>query len=105
MFQGGRLKKDAADANRDLVDTSLGNLEDLPPTTLEEDSNDIPDSLAPTDSGAKMSRKEEEEEEEMMEEEGAASILPLMGVDQAILHSIDKCSECVCMCASVEGGE
>ena len=29
-----------------------------------------------------------------MEEEGATSILPLMGVDQAILHSIDKCSEC-----------
>ena len=33
-----------------------------------------------------------------MEEEGATSILPLMGVDQAILHSIDKCSECpVCV--------
>ena len=30
----------------------------------------------------------------MIEEEGATSILPLMGVDQAILHSIDKCSEC-----------
>ncbi|XP_076469344.1 actin-related protein 8-like [Babylonia areolata] len=88
---GGRLKKDAANANRE-ADTSLGNLDDLPPAAMEDDSNDIPDSLTNAESGAKTSRKEEEEEEEeIMEEEGDTSILQLMGIDQAILHSIDKC--------------
>ncbi|KAK7101992.1 actin-related protein 8-like [Littorina saxatilis] len=88
---GGRLKKDAAESGRDMADTSMGNLEDLQPTAMEDDSNDIPDSLAPSDSGAKAGRKEEEEEDEILEEEGTTNILQLMGVDQAILHSIDKC--------------
>ncbi|KAL8621355.1 hypothetical protein ACOMHN_053376 [Nucella lapillus] len=90
---GGRLKKDAANASRDLADTSLGPMDDLPPAAMEDDSNDVTDSLANSEHGAKASRakEEEEEEEEMMEEEGGASILQLMGIDQAVLHSIDKC--------------
>lgn len=66
----------------------MSNLDDLNPTAMDDDSNDANDSLAPTEGGTKASRKEEEEEEEMVEEE---SNLQLMGVDQAVLHSIEKC--------------
>ena len=37
---------------------------------------------------------------------GTTGVLPLMVVDQAILHSIDKCSECpVCVCVGGGGDE
>lgn len=92
MLQGGRIgsaKKDTLDITRDITETSMSNMDDLAPTAMEDDSNDGPDGMIPSECGVKNCRKEEEEVEDVVEEE--ERILQLMGVDQAVLHSIEKC--------------
>ena len=64
-----------------MDDSTLNPLQD-------EDSNDMPENLPMTDSG-KVGRRQEVEEEE--EEEGEEPLPELMGLDKAILYSIDRC--------------
>ncbi len=55
----------------------------------DDDSNDIPDT--PLTEAAKSRGRAELEEEPEEEEDDVAP--PLMGIDTAILYSIDKCGE------------
>lgn len=59
---------------------------------MDDDSNDNTESLQVTDN-QKGGRGMEMEEEP--EAESADSEVQLMGIDQAILHSIDKCGQCI----------
>lgn len=59
---------------------------------MDDDSNDNTESLQVTDN-QKGGRGMEMEEEQ--EAESADSEVQLMGIDQAILHSIDKCGQCI----------
>lgn len=59
---------------------------------MDDDSNDNTESLQVTDI-QKGGRGMEMEEEP--EAESADSEVQLMGIDQAILHSIDKCGQCI----------
>lgn len=81
-------KKDDKDTTRDgpdfaMDDSTLNPLQD-------EDSNDMPENLPLTDP-TKLGRRQDLEEEE--EEEGAEPLPELMGIDKAILYSIDRCGE------------
>jgi len=79
-------KKDDPEMSRDQGETNLSQLDD--PLGGDDDSNDVPDVMNTTDINIKtMGRRDEDEEE--MEEEG--DDLHLMGVDEAIIHSIEKC--------------
>ncbi|XP_059170744.1 actin-related protein 8-like [Physella acuta] len=79
-------KKDNADMSRETSEQNLSQLDDLTNGPLDDDSNDVPDVLTTTDT--KSSRRDEDEDVEMEDEE---KDLHLMGVDEAILHSIEKC--------------
>lgn len=81
-------KKDDKDTTRDGPDFAMDDSTMAP--LPDEDSNDIPESLPMTDQN-KLGRGQDREEEE--EEEGAEPLPELMGLDQAILYSIDKCGE------------
>ena len=81
-------KKDDKDTTRDgadfaMDDSTLNPLQD-------EDSNDLPENLPLTDP-TKLGRRQDLEEEE--EEEGADPLPELMGIDKAILYSIDRCGK------------
>lgn len=55
-------------------------------TQMDDDSNDAPDTLNVTDT-VKSGRRGEEEETDVDTE----TVLQLMGIDQAILKSIERC--------------
>jgi len=78
-------KKDDPEMSRDQGEQNLSQIDDLGGD--DEDSNEVPDVLNTTES-IKLPRRREEEEEEDMDED---SDLHLMGVDEAIVHSISKC--------------
>lgn len=79
-------KKDDKDTTRDGPDF---NMDDSTMNPLQdEDSNDMPENLPLTDP-TKLGRRQDLEEEE--EEEGAEPLPELMGIDKAILYSIDRC--------------
>ena len=80
-------KKDNQDTARDGPDFAM---DDSTLNPQDEDSNDMPENLPMTDS-TKLSRRQEIEEEE--EDEGAEPLPELMGLDKAILHSIDRCGQ------------
>ncbi|XP_060598476.1 actin-related protein 8-like [Ruditapes philippinarum] len=80
-------KKDNQDTTREGPDLTLD--ESGLNVLQDEDSNDMPESMAMTDT-TKTRRGEGEEE---MEEESTVEQVtpPLMGLDEAVLYSIDKC--------------
>jgi len=80
-------KKDDPDMSRDASEQNLSQLDDLANEGMDDDSNDVPDVLNTTEN-IKSSRKADDEEDEEMDDE---SDLHLMGVDEAIIHSIEKC--------------
>ncbi|CAL1544546.1 unnamed protein product [Lymnaea stagnalis] len=79
-------KKDNADMSRDTSEQNLSQLDDLTNGPLDDDSNDVPDVMPTTDS--KSNRKGDDDEDIEIDEE---KDLHLMGVDEAIIHSIEKC--------------
>ncbi|XP_005093366.1 actin-related protein 8 [Aplysia californica] len=86
----GRLagsKKDESEMSRETSEQNLSQLDDLTNGPLDEDSNDVPDVMS-TSENAKSNRRVEDEEDEDMDDE---SDLHLMGVDEAIIHCIEKC--------------
>lgn len=81
-------KKDNSD-NKDANESNIGQFDDSTfQPQMDDDSNDNTESLQVTDN-QKGGRGMEMEEEP--EAESADSEVQLMGIDQAILHSIDKC--------------
>lgn len=96
MIQVARLgKKDTGDQSRDNSEAMLAQMEDgstLGPTPMDEDSNDGGEGLGglgtlePLKGGR---RPEMEDEDEVLTEPS----LQLMGIDEAILYSIEKCGE------------
>lgn len=83
----GSKKKDNQDTTRDGPDLTMD--ESGLNVLQDDDSNDVPESMAMSD--ANKSRRGDAEEE--MEEETTCEEVapPLMGLDEAILYSIDKC--------------
>ncbi|XP_033746554.1 actin-related protein 8-like [Pecten maximus] len=82
-------KKDNTEMSRDNSEANLGQLDDTQAQQqMDEDSNDAPDNLQVTGDINKGTRRLDIEEEQEMESE---PVLQLMGVDQAILQSIDRC--------------
>ncbi|XP_062612394.1 actin-related protein 8-like [Saccostrea cucullata] len=80
-------KKDNSD-NKDANESNIGQFDDSTfQPQIDEDSNDNAESLQVTDiqKGGRGLEMEEELEAE------SDPVVQLMGVDQAILHSIDKC--------------
>lgn len=80
-------KKDAQDTTREGPDLTMD--ESGLNVLQDEDSNDMPDSIAMTEANKSRRGDAEEEMEEEATCEGVAP--PLMGLDEAILYSIDKC--------------
>lgn len=81
-------KKDNAEMSRDNSEANLGQFDDAQiQQQMDEDSNDAPDNLQVTDMN-KGTRQQDIEEEQEIESE---PVLQLMGIDQAILQSIDRC--------------
>lgn len=79
-------KKDNADSmGRESSEQNLSNLDD-PSAAMDDDSNDVPEIMPSTD--IKIMRRPEDEEEDEINDE---TDLDLMGVDEAIIHSIEKC--------------
>jgi len=84
-------KKDNTEMSRDNSEANLGQLDDSQlQQQMDEDSNDAPDNLQVTGDIAKGNRRLDIEEEQEVE---AEPVMQLMGVDQAILQSIDRCSK------------
>lgn len=79
-------KKDNVDASREGLDLTMD--ESGLNILQDDDSNDMPETMATTDTT--KTRKGAETEEELEEEEVTVAP-PLMGLDNAILYSIDKC--------------
>ena len=80
-------KKDNSD-NKDANESNIGQFDDSTfQPQMDEDSNDNTESLQVTDN-QKGGRGIEMEEEPEVDSDAEVQI---MGVDQAILHSIDKC--------------
>ncbi|KAK0062562.1 actin-related protein 8 [Biomphalaria pfeifferi] len=82
----GSSKKDTADMSRDTSEQNLSQLDDLNSGPLDDDSNDVPDVMTTTEN--KSTRRGDDEDDVEMDEEND---LHLMGVDEAIIHSIEKC--------------
>ncbi|KAH9508205.1 Actin- protein 8 [Bulinus truncatus] len=85
----GRLagsKKDTADMSRDTSEQNLSQLDDITNVPLDDDSNDVPDVMQIVEN--KSSRRGDDEEDVEIDEEND---LHLMGVDEAVIHSIEKC--------------
>ncbi|KAK3801298.1 hypothetical protein RRG08_067101 [Elysia crispata] len=79
-------KKDNPDSmGREASEQNLSNLDD-PSAVMDDDSNDVPEIMPTTDS--KILRRPEDDEEDEINDE---TDLDLMGVDEAIIHSIEKC--------------
>ncbi|XP_041378504.1 actin-related protein 8-like isoform X2 [Gigantopelta aegis] len=85
--QSGKTKKDNPEMTRDASESSLIQLDENMQVQGDDDSNDAPDSLPASET--KLGRRTEMEEEEEKESEPVAQ---LMGVDEAILYSIEKCA-------------
>lgn len=84
-------KKENTEASLNQLDTSFNQYEDTNlshPQLVDEDSYDGPDNFSGSDA-FKGERKLEIEEEEPQD---SSPELQLMGLDQAILHSINKLS-------------
>ena len=82
-------KKDNTDAVREGPDISMD--ESALNAMQDDDSNDLPDTMAMTDT-SKLARRQDMEEE--MEEEECEDVAPpLMKLDEAILYSISKCGK------------
>ena len=95
-MQGGRPKKECGELGQnDIIDPSLVNADDLSSAAIDDDSNDAADCMTNVENDRKSnscSVREEDEEEDIAEDElDDNTILQLMGLDQAILHSIDSC--------------
>ena len=73
---------------RDTSESNLLQLDENMQAQGEDDSNDAPDSLLASET--KLGRRVDIEEEEEKESEPVAQ---LMGVDEAILYSIEKCGK------------
>lgn len=88
LFQATKLskKKDNQDATREGPDLTLD--ESGLNVLQDEDSNDMPETMAMAET-TKTRRGVDVEED--MEEEELTVAPPLMGIDDAILYSIDKC--------------
>lgn len=85
-------KKDNSD-NKDANESNIGQFDDSTfQPQMDDDSNDNTESLQVTDIQKGGRGMEMEEEPEV---ESADSEVQLMGIDQAILHSIDKCGQCI----------
>ena len=80
-------KKDNQDVAREGPDMSMD--DSALNAIQDDDSNDMPETLAMTDT-SKLARRQELEEE-MEEEESEDVAPPLMKMDEAILYSISKC--------------
>lgn len=77
------MSRDNSEANLTQLDDSQ--LQDQ----MDDDSNDAPDNLQATDI-AKGSRRLDIEEEQQIESE---PVKQLMGIDKAILQSIERCGK------------
>ncbi|WAR25144.1 ARP8-like protein, partial [Mya arenaria] len=80
-------KKDNADNTREGPDLTMD--ESTLNILNDDDSNDMPDTMATTEGVKGRGRGAELEEE--AEEEELTVAPPLMGIDQAVLYSIEKC--------------
>lgn len=82
-------KKDNTDMSRDNSEVNLTQLDDSQlQDQMDEDSNDAPDNLQAADI-SKGSRRLDIEEEQQIESE---PVKQLMGIDKAILQSIERCA-------------
>jgi len=79
-------KKDNLDTTREGPDLNMD--ESGLNILQDDDSNDMPETMAMTEA-SKMRRGAEAEEEP--EEEEVTIAPPLMGLDQAVVYSIDRC--------------
>lgn len=90
QFQTKLAKKKENSDNKDANESNIGQFDDSTyQPQMDEDSNDNTESLQVVDnqkSGRGMEMEEEPETE-------SDSEVQLMGIDQAILHSIDKCGK------------
>ena len=80
-------KKDNADLTRDGPDLTID--ESGLNMLNDDDSNDVPEALGDGTTKVRGGRDGEEE----AEEEELTVAPPLMGLDEAILYSIEKCCE------------
>lgn len=79
----GSKKEDAE--GKESSEQNLSHLDDLG-GPMDDDSNDVPDVLNTTDN-VKTNRRADDYEDEFVDEDD----LYLMGVDEAIIHCIEKC--------------
>jgi len=82
----GSKKEDAE--GKETSEQNLSHLDELGGGGMDDDSNDVPDVLNTTDNVKSNRRGADEDDDDSMDEDGDLS---LMGVDEAIIHCIEKC--------------